>query len=192
MNSDQLVQHLTPPRGVEMPPYPAARDLVYRWALVGAAVGLAGFGVGLLSGVPAIAWVSLAWLLAATLTASYVFLVWVAQWRTGVLGLSGAALAAAPWLPGVAVALALAALSIMAAKEAHCFHYPTGRYLPWVSLLTVLVALLAGGVRGVAAPVLTAPAGLLFLLTAGLWVPLLRGRFKLPLFAVGTPTPPKT
>ena len=165
---------------------------MYRWALVAATVGLTGFGVGLLLGIPAVAWVSLAWVLAATVTASYVFLVWVAQWRTGVLGLSAAALAAAAWLPGVAVALALAALSIMAAKEAHCFHYPTGRYLPWVSLLTAIVTLVAGGVLGVRAPALTAPAGLLFLLTAGLWVPLLRGRFKLPLFAVGTPTPPKT
>ncbi len=186
MNQEQLVQHLTPPNGVEMPPYPAERDRVYRWALVAAAAGLAGFGVGLVLGVPPVAWVSLGWLLAATLTASYVFLVWVAQWRTGVLGLSVAAVAASAWMPGVAVALTLAALSIMAAKEAHCFHYPTGRYLPWASMVTAIVTLLAGGVLGVGVPALTIPAGLLFLLVAGLWVPLLRGRFKLPLFAVGT------
>ncbi len=192
MNQEQLVQHLTPPQGVEMPPYPAERDRVYRWALVAAAAGLAGFGVGLVLGVPPVAWVSLGWLLAATLTASYVFLVWVAQWRTGVLGLSVAAVAAGGWMPGVAAALTLAALSIMAAKEAHCFHYPTGRYLPWASLVTAIVTLLAGGVLGLRVSALTVPAGLLFLLVAGLWVPLLRGRFKLPLFAVGTSTEPST
>ncbi len=175
-----------------MPPYPAERDRVYRWALVGAAAGLAGFGVGLMFGASPVAWVSLAWLLASTLTASYVFLVWVAQWRTGVLGLSVAALAAASWMPGVAVALLLAALSIMAAKEAHCFHYATGRYLPWVSLVTAVATLLAGGFLHLRVPALTVPAGLLFLGVAGLWVPLLRGRFKLPLFAVGTVgRPPK-
>lgn len=190
MNQEQLVQHLTPPKGVEMPPYPAERDRVYRWALVAAAAGLAGFGLGLILGVGPVAWVSLAWLLAATLTASYVFLVWVAQWRTGVLGLSVAALAAASWMPGISVALLLAALSIMAAKEAHCFHYATGRYLPWVSLVTALVTLLAGGFLHVRAPALMVPAGLLFLVVAGLWVPLLRGRFKLPLFAVGAGAPP--
>jgi len=187
LNREQLIQHLTPPAGVEMPPYPAQRDRVYRWALVAAAAGQAGFGVGIGLGLAAVAWVSLAWLLAATLVAAYVFLVWIPQWRTAVLGLSVAALVAATWLPGVSMGLLLAALSIMAAKEAHCFHYPTGRYLPWVSLVTAIVLLLQGGVLTVRVPALAIPAGLLFLGVAALWVPLLRGRFRLPLFQVGDP-----
>lgn len=185
MSREQLVQHLTPPPGVVMPPYPAERDRVYRWALVAAAAGQAGFGAGLVLGSPAVSWVSLAWLIAATLTAAYVFLVWVATWRTAVLAITVAGLAAAAWLPGVAAALLLAALSIMAAKEAHCFHYPTGRYLPYVSLAAALVTLVAGGVSTVRVPALTIPAGALFLVVAALWVPLLRGRFRLPLFWVG-------
>jgi hypothetical protein len=185
MSREQLVQHLTPPPGVVMPPYPAERDRVYRWALVAAAAGQAGIGAGLVLGAPLVTWVSLAWLLASTLTAAYVFLVWVAAWRTAVLALAIAGAAAAAWLPGVAASLLLAALSIMAAKEAHCFHYPTGRYLPYVSLAAALATLLSGGVVVMRVPALTVPAGVLYLAVAALWGPLLRGRFRLPLFWVG-------
>ena len=180
MNQEQLVQHLTPPPGVEMPPYPARRDLVYRWSLVAASLGVAAMGAALLSGLAVVTWVALAWLLASTLLAAWVFLVWVAAWRTVVLALTAAGVLASAALPGVGAARALAALSIMAAKEAHCFHYRTGKIIPWVSLAAALAGL---------APIvaLRPVAGLLYLAVAALWAPLLRGRFRLPLFQVGIP-----
>lgn len=135
---EEMVQHLTPPPGVKMPPYPKSRDQWYRWSLVGYALGLSLHALGL-------------WMLSPTLTmaghgiaslaaviASITFLVWVARWHHIVRGLALAGLLL--WLvwPLGAWGFTLASVAVMAAKEAHCFHFLPGRILPWWSLALAL------------------------------------------------------
>jgi hypothetical protein len=79
------------------------------------------------------------------------------------------------WLlwPLAGWAATLSASAIIAAKEHHCFRFWSGRWIPWVSLLNGigLVVHLPPHVQAV-----------LWVAVAWLWVPLLMGRFQLPLF----------
>ena len=158
-----------------MPRYPARMDQIYR-------MGLAVFVGSLLINAVAVAggWHTLAvWGQGigafGMLWAGWTFLVWLRSWRWLVRALVVAGLLLWPVFPLGGWAATLMASAIMAAKENHCFHFWSGKYIPWVSLaLGIVLALPAPG------PV---QAGL-WIVLAWLWVPLLVGRFRLPLFVV--------
>jgi hypothetical protein len=178
MSPDELVMHLKPPPGIQARPYPPWRDQVYRVSLTVMAGALllhaaASFGdVGLLGAG------SVGLLAAATLSAAYFFLVWIERFRWLVLALSVAGVAALLVSAALGVGLLLAASSVMAAKETHCFHFVTGRVIPWVSL----AAALAGFVPGLG-DLYAAGLGVVGLL----WVPLLWSRFRMRLLSVSVP-----
>lgn len=172
---DDRIEHLTPPPGVSMPPYPARLDQVYRWSLVAFVVGLTGTAVATAIGGHALMW----WQGISALAmgvAGWTFLVWLKSWRWLVRGLVTAGVVM--WLlwPLAGWAATLMASAIIAAKEHHCFRFWSGRWIPWVSLLNGigLVAHLPPHVQAV-----------LWVAVAWLWVPLLMGRFQLPLFELG-------
>lgn len=170
-----VVEHLTPPPGITMPPYPAARDRVYRWALVALTAGLAAEGIGIVAHSPMAVMIAGAGSMAAGVLAAWTFLVWLAGWRWFVRGLATAGALVFLWVPVLGWAGVLAAAAIMAAKEEHCFHFWPGRVIPWATVVL--------GISRLFAP-MGLVTGLLFLLLAGLWAALLLGRFRLPLFAV--------
>ena len=169
------IEHLIPPPGTVISPYPAWRDRVYRgalWTLALAFLLLAGAILGH-SGVLAEASVAVG--AVSDLAAALTFLVWVARWRWLVQGFAFVALLG--WVFGVAFFLwggMLAASAIMAYKEYHCFHFWTGRFLPWVSVASFLAWLFGKSI----------PMALLCLALAGGWMALLWERSKLPLFQV--------
>ena len=175
MERHELIQHLTPPPGVEMPPYPAWRDRIYRISLAWATVALAALGIGRAAGVPTLAEAAAALLAAATLVAGWSFLVWVAAVRRVVLGLAVAGTVFLGLAPPWGLGLLLASLSVMAAKETHCFRFPAGRIIPWVSLVVALVGLL---------PHQDVVSGIGLVVVAALWASLVVQRWQLPLFEV--------
>jgi uncharacterized integral membrane protein len=129
------VMDLKPPPGVRAAPYPIWRDVAYRMALALGALAMAVILVGGATGRPdGVLWV----LAVATAGAAWMFFVWMPMWRYLVLGLTAIGVvlmvwAAWPW----AVGFYLAALSVMAAKEDHCFHFIGGKYFPWAALVAV-------------------------------------------------------
>lgn len=175
MNERALAQHLTPPPGVKMAPYPPWRDQTYRVSLAGATVGLLIFGGGLAEGAPDVRLIGSGIVAIATLVASWTFLVWVKTFHQLVLGLAIAGILLLMGVPAIGMGALLAALSVMAAKETHCFHFPTGRVIPWVSLVVGLAGLVPGW---------TLETGLGYLVVGLLWIPLLVSRFRMPLLAV--------
>ncbi|MCY0880874.1 MAG: hypothetical protein OWS74_02675 [Firmicutes bacterium] len=176
LTREQIVQHLTPPDGIVMPPYPAARDKVYRTSLtvfnillyVLAGINIGGFSkMVLLTG---------QWAAALALTvAAWTFLVWLSSWRWTVRLLALAGFILTPFVPVLGWAGMLSASGIMAAKETHCFHFWSGRVIPWVSLGLGIFILL---------PVPSAVRGVIWLGLALLWTALLKARARLPLFSV--------
>ncbi len=175
MERDQLVQHLTPPPGVVMPPYPAARDRWYRWSLLAAALGFFGQGIATLAANrDAIAFFH-GWLAIALASAGWTFLVWLRNWRYLVRGLVTVGLLLWPWWTLGSWALTLSASAVMTAKETHCFHFPAGRIIPWYSL-ALGAALILGR------PEWLIGCGWLGLAT--LWGWLVWGRLHLPLFEI--------
>lgn len=170
----ELVEHLTPPPGIQMPPYPRSRDRVYRWALAGVALGFyaeaAGDGLGHIFRMAAQGWTAL-----ALVVAGWTFLVWLRPWRYAVRAMVLAGLAFWPFDATLAWALSVGAAAIMAAKETHCFHFPAGKLIPWYALALGLAIVLG-------APRLIQGAGWLGL--AILWTWLVYGRWQLPLFEI--------
>ncbi|CAB1128516.1 conserved membrane protein of unknown function [Candidatus Hydrogenisulfobacillus filiaventi] len=178
-----LIQHLTPPPGITMAPYPAWRDVAYRISLVLFLLGLVGMAVVDAARLnTAAVWMQGLVALAAT-GAGWFFLVWLSGWRWLVRSL--ATLGAAGWLGGLAGGVpallvvgwagTLAATSIMAAKEDHCFRLPTGKVVPWASLLLGIGILAGFPLRADA---------VLWAMIAALWAALLIRRFRLPLFEI--------
>ena len=175
MSPDELVMHLKPPPGIRPRPYPPWRDQVYRVSLTVMAVALLFRATAGFLGAGGLGVVSLGLLAASTLSAAYFFLVWIERFRWLVLALSVAGVAALPVSGVLAVGLFLAASSVMAAKETHCFHFVTGRLIPWVSLVVAL----AGFVPALGL-VYAAGLGVVGLL----WLPLLWARFRMRLLSV--------
>lgn len=134
----EMVQHLTPPPGVKMPPYPKTRDQWYRWSLVFYALGVSLHALGLLMSSQPLAVAGQGIAALAVVSASVTFLVWIARWHHIVRGL--ALIGLLLWIvwPVGAWDFTLASAAIMAAKEAHCFHFWPGRILPWWSLALAL------------------------------------------------------
>jgi hypothetical protein len=172
---EQVVRHLTPPDGIAMPPYPKERDRLYRWMLAACAAGLTIEAAAILAQSALLTVAAQGVTAAAVCAASVTFLVWLSSWRWIVRGLAAAGLIGWPlWHLG-GWAATLAALSIMAAKETHCFHFPAGRLIPWASL--------AWGVAlAVFPPGRWQAAG--WLAVALLWWWLAWDRSRLPLFEV--------
>ncbi len=173
---EQVVEHLSPPPGISMPPYPRARDQMYRMTLAALALGLSGEAVGVLSGRAWLATVAHGFIAAAVLAASLTFLVWLSNWRHTVRAL--AALGLILWLfwPIAGWAASLGAASIMAAKETHCFHFPAGRVIPWYSL-ALGIALIFGHAH-------PHVIGVGWAVLALLWWWLALDRRRLPLFEI--------
>jgi uncharacterized integral membrane protein len=169
------VMEVKPPPGVAAAPYPVWRDGVYRVGLGVAALGMTLVLAGGADGRPP--WVL--WVVAlGSAGAAWMLFVWVPAWRYVVLGLTavGVALmpvAAWPWAAG----FYLAALSVMAAKEEHCFHFVGGRWFPWAALVAVGLA-----VAGVPSPLQVAAWGIATVL---LWV-LVAERWRLPWLTLTT------
>ncbi|MGC8488992.1 MAG: hypothetical protein ACP5QO_12380 [Clostridia bacterium] len=178
MSPEDLVLHLTPPPGVTPKPYPPWRDQVYRVALTVAAGALILRGAALAAGAPTLVTADLALLAASTLSAAYFFLVWIERYRTLVIGVAVLGSLVLIGSAALGVGLLMAASSIMAAKETHCFRFPTGRVIPWASLVVALAGLVPGLHTAYAAGL--AAVGLL-------WAPLLWSRFKMRLLAVSAP-----
>ncbi|MCY0877878.1 MAG: hypothetical protein OWU84_02905 [Firmicutes bacterium] len=171
----ELIEHLTPPPGIVMPPYPAARDRLYRYSLVAIALCAAAEGMALITG--RVGWargIEGAFAL-SVLWASATFLVWLKTWRHLVRALGVGGFLLWPFWAIGGWALSLAASAIMAAKETHCFHFHAGRVIPWYSLALGL-AMLAQ------APQIALGIGWVAL--AWLWGWLAWGRSQLPLFEV--------
>lgn len=173
---EQVVEHLSPPPGISMPPYPKQRDQLYRWTLAALAVGISTEAAARLAGGELLAMGAQGWTAAAVTVASFSFLVWLTSWRrlVRILALLGMAL----WIvwPLGGWACTLGAASIMAAKESHCFHFPAGRIIPWYSLALGL-ALIGWGVR-------TAVLGWAWAGLAFLWWWMAWDRRTLPLFEI--------
>ncbi len=175
ISRQRLVEHLTPPAGASVPPYPAARDLAYRaslWALSGSLLALAAAMV-----IPsrALAEAAAAGATLANLAASWTFLVWMPSWRWAVRSLAWAGLMG--WAFSLPILLwggILTASAVMAAKEHHCFRFWPGRWIPWMSLATGVAWLVH----------LSAAVIVLFGVLGMLWAVLLWQRSKLPLFTV--------
>lgn len=158
-----------------MPPYPAKRDKVYRWSLILLVVGLTGEALGqFMESRPLEFWMQ-GWLSVAIVVAGWTFLVWLKEWRWMVRALVVAGLLVWPFWALGGWALSLAATAIMAAKETHCFHFWAGRIIPWYSL--------ALGV-GLIIQLPHLMLGLVWLGLAALWLSLVVGRSRLPLFEV--------
>ncbi len=175
ISRQRLIEHLTPPAGASVPPYPAARDVVYRtslWTLSGSLLALTAAMVISSRG---LAEAAAAGGTLANLVAAWTFLVWMPSWRWTVRGLAWVGLMG--WAFSLPLFLwggVLAASAVMAAKEYHCFKFWPGRWIPWVSAITG-VAWLAR--LGIAVIVCFGVLGML-------WALLLWQRSKLPLFAV--------
>lgn len=175
LTREQVVEHLTPPPGIVMPPYPARRDRLYRLTLAAIALGSAAEGAAVLSHIPGAAFFAQGWITAAILAASLTFLVWLKNWRYLVRGLALLGFVLWPLSSIVSWGFSLAAAAIMAAKETHCFHFPAGRILPWYSLaLGVLLLFWSNHIA----------QGLGWLGLAFLWGWLVWDRSKLPLFEI--------
>ncbi|NMP24015.1 hypothetical protein [Sulfobacillus harzensis] len=172
---DQMIEHLTPPPGIAMPPYPHRQDQIYRWSLLATTAGLAIEGVGWLLSDPLLRQIGQGWTSLALAVAGWTFLVWLRSWRFGVRTLSTLGLVF--WLasPLIGWAFSLASLAIMAAKETHCFHFPAGRVIPWYALALglAMIARLNPFIIGI---------GWLGLTGLGSW--LVWGRWHLPLFEI--------
>jgi uncharacterized integral membrane protein len=158
-----------------MPPYPAWRDRVYRYSLAAATVALGALGAGRAGVGPSLAAWAGVLLAAATLAAGWSFLVWVAAVRRVVLALAVTGTVLLPVAPPWGTGVLLAALSVMAAKETHCFRFPAGRVIPWVSLVVALAGLIPAGAQA---------SGVGLLVVAGLWATLVVQRWRLPLFEI--------
>lgn len=172
---EQVVRHLTPPPGIVMPPYPKERDRLYRWALgaCGAGFVLEASAVG--AGAHGWAMMAQGLTAAAAAAASLTFLVWLTTWRWTVRCLALGGLGLWPLTHVGGWAATLAALSIMAAKETHCFHFPAGRLIPGASLMWGASLLLLPSDRWEAGG---------WLVLAGLWMWLAWDRSRLPLFEI--------
>lgn len=183
MSRDELIQHLTPPPGISMPPYPAVRDRIYRWSLLATALSMVGVSVAEWGGLSHLLWITEGCLALSIVVAGWTFLVWLRSWRYAVriLVILGAVLW--PWWPLIGLAFTILASAIIAAKETHCFHFPTGRIIPWMSLVLggVLVIHPNHLLRGLAWSVLTL-----------LWVHLVYGRWHLPLFQIDPAETPES
>jgi hypothetical protein len=156
---------VTPPPGVRARPYAVWRDAVYRLGLAVATAGL----ILRAAGHPTVG----AWLAGTgALLAAWMFFVWVPVWRTLVIGLAAAGfpLWGVGWVPW-AFGSWMAAMSVMAAKETHCFHFPAGRFIPWVSLVVGVAALF---------PVPPVELRVGEGVVASLWVWLAADRWRLP------------
>jgi hypothetical protein len=175
MTPEELTMHLTPPPGVKVRRYPPWQDQVYRVSLAVAAGALALRGGALVFRAETVAVAGAVLLAASTLVASYTFLVWIDRYRQLVMALAvlGTVLlvVAMPW----GVGFLMAAGSVMAAKETHCFRFPTGRIIPWVALAAALTGLV---------PALGRVNGVGLVVVAALWVPLLWSRFHMRLITV--------
>lgn len=172
---EELVQHLTPPPGITIPPYPAKRDKIYRLSLVLVGLSVAAEGIsGILGMTQAQFWIQGAISLIFIIS-GWTFLVWLKQWRWIVRTMVVLGLIVWPFGSLEAWALSLVAGAIMAAKETHCFHFWAGRVIPWYTL--ILGVLL---VAGLPQPYM----GVGWLGLAVLWMSLAIGRAKLPLFEV--------
>lgn len=171
----ELIQHLTPPPGIVMPAYAAIQDKIYRYSLGGFVVMLWLTGLADLFPLPLFShWTHFGAVLGMGI-ATWTFLVWLKSWRWLVRGLGTFGIVAwigsSTWSWG----FSLAAGAIIAAKEEHCFHFWPGRVIPYWSL--VQGGLLIGNAPGLV-------TGVGWLMLAGLWTLLLRGRFQLPLFVI--------
>jgi len=175
MSPDEVALHLVPPPGVTPNPYPPWRDQVYRIALAAMTGALLLRGAALEAGWRDLLLPDVGILAAATLAASYFFLVWVEGWRWLVLGVSAAGIVSLPLSVDFGIGLLMAAASVMAAKETHCFHFPSGRLIPWVSLAAAPLGLF---------PPLRPLYGAGLLVVGLLWVPLLYARFRMRLLSV--------
>ncbi|MCY0897736.1 MAG: hypothetical protein OWU33_02160 [Firmicutes bacterium] len=172
---DELVEHLTPPPGITMPPYPAQRDRFYRYSLLGITLSITWEGLSTLTHEPALIFWAQGAVSLTILSASATFLVWLKSWRNLVRALAIAGFLLWPFVPLAGWAASLASAAIMAAKETHCFRFPAGRVIPWYSLLFGVAMI---------AHVPHVALGIGWLGLAGLWSWLTRGRFRLPLFEV--------
>lgn len=175
LTREQVIQHLTPPAGIRMAPYPAWRDRIYRGALLSIGITLLMAAAGQSIRDPQ--YVHAAhWLTAVSVTvAALFFLVWLSRWRYAVWGLAIFGLLATPFQETASWALTLAAGSVMAAKETHCFHFMAGRIIPWWSLATGLAWLMVPQ-----AWVMT----IFWAVLGGLWIWLALARFSLPVFDI--------
>jgi hypothetical protein len=175
MTPDEITMHLTPPPGVRVRRYPPWQDQVYRVSLAVAAGALALRGGALIFQAETVALAGAVLLAASTLVASYTFLVWIDRYRHMVMALAvvgtGLLAMAMPW----GVGFLMAAGSVMAAKETHCFRFPTGRVIPWVAAAAALTGLVPGWGR---------INGVGLVVVAALWVPLLWARFRMRLITV--------
>lgn len=172
---EALVQHLTPPEGVSLPPYPAQRDRWYRRSLWGIFAGLVLEALGHwgIAGATESGFILTA---LAVVLAAWTFLVWLRQWRWIVRALAVTGVVAGIWWPIAGWAGLLAAGSVMAAKEHHCFHFLPARLIPWTSLAFGMWWI-AASARGL---------GWGYLVLAILWGWMAFDRKKLPLFEVNT------
>lgn len=172
---DQLIKHLTPPPGISMPPYPAIRDRIYRWSLVGFVAGLV--LTAIFSATASPVWIERSHALAAVAmgSAGWTFLVWLKSWRYLVRILVLLGLGIWLWNPVLGWAGTLIASAIIAGKEHHCFHFWSGRWIPWMTVVTGVALVFPFPLQWQA---------IVWALLAWLWVPLLVGRFALPLFDV--------
>jgi uncharacterized integral membrane protein len=172
MNPDRpRILDLTPPPGIRLGPYQIWRDWCYRTALAviaAALVMMTGEGPRAVVVDPGLLVLGV-----AVAVAGWFFFVWVAAWRWLFLGLAGLGwlFAVAAWPPW-AFGAWLAAASIMAAKETHCFRFWSGRLIPWISLAVAVADLWP-----VPASALRAGVGVL----AVLWAALAFARWRLPL-----------
>lgn len=171
----EVIEHLTPPPGITMPPYPAMRDRVYRWSLVGFVLGLV--ATAIFTATRDIVWIrySQGWTALAMAVAGWTFLVWLKSWRYTVRALVLIGLVMWPFFPILGWAGTIAASAIVAGKEHHCFHFWSGRWIPWVSVLTGIALVFGFPYRWQA---------VVWAVLAWMWVPLLTGRFSLPLFEI--------
>lgn len=177
LTSKEITEHLTPPPGITIPPYPARRDRVYRTSLLVFTFFLVVVGVGYEVPLKWVGTVGHVGASVALLVAGWTFLVWLSNWRWLVrsLVIAGAVVAFFPSLSVLSWAFTLGASAIMAAKETHCFHFWAGRVIPWYAL-GVGLSLLVGLDHII--------EGVLWLGMAGLWAALMAGRLRLPLFVI--------
>ena len=175
LSREQVVEHLKPPPGITMPPYPRQRDKLYRWSLRVIALGLTGEGAATLLSNHTLVYGAQGWTALGVVMASLSFLVWLTSWRYLVRTLAGLGLVIWPlWHLG-GWAFSLAATAIMAAKETHCFHFPAGKIIPWYSLFFGMALL---------SPLPSDVIGAGWLILAVLWWWLAWDRSHLPLFEI--------
>lgn len=172
---EQVVEHLTPPPGISMPPYPKERDRLYRVTLMALTLGflaqaLFTYFTGSLGLIVIHGWIAF-----SMLVASFSFLVWLSSWRNLVRALALFGVLLWPWWTLGSWAAILAGTAIMAAKETHCFHFSAGKILPWYSL-ALGIALIP--------PIPHKIMAVGWLVLAGLWGWLSWARQQLPLFEI--------